>query len=1321
MAHQVSEQHAVLAVSGPEVTLSPRRFSIREGLNELFSVRVIANSPDNAIDLEEIVGRAALFQLSGGQLHAQYGTRRWTGIIAHAEQVHVSEKQRGSETPGESTYYFHLVPAFWLTTQRRETRIFQHTKIPYIIRTILKEWGIESINELNGFYREHDYIVQYDETDYAFIKRLCEWAGINFYFKFQVLDKDGWERGTKDKPRSEGELSNESEAAKARREREEERDRENRKADANMHAGWTTINEPGEPDDATHEDDKQLDPSAAVPLKLAFSDGVHENEPRALPIHYVEEPNEAAQEEFVTECRLEYNVAPGHHVIRDFDYRGKLDYDLSTSEKEKAERPEDFYEQYHYMPGAFEAVMDTPELDVGDKPDGYKHLQKEVGEEMAQRRFHADRYNRSRIRFVTNCVDLGPGVVFTINHHPRADLDLKKYLVRKFTLEGTVNDKWTYEGEAQFQSEPCYPQLTVPKPRIRGLQSAIVTGPKGGEEIHCDELGRVKVQFIWDRDGVYDDSSSCWVRVSHDWAGTGFGTQYIPRVGQEVLVAFLEGDPDLPIIVGRNYNGINKVPYELPVFKERSTWKTDSTPKADGFSEITFEDLNEKEKIFIQSETDTQKLVKQFETHRIGNNHMTVVGESRTSVVSKLDALMVGERYSLRSIKPPKVNRNDKGKLDKGGDLKIPELGHPSIEPLKTAIELKDKRVVFTTGQATLSFEDDNVRMEAAGNITVKAKGGDCIIEGVKVHLNPSKAPGAQSHKSFKLPDHDGWDFHAADALKDLKQEALKREKGIARLKPPKPDFVSDEMPELHKCFLMATLIHCMHPDSPREPCQDEDDDDFHRLYIVPDAPELGSRMPGMEGEGQRGSAHAGKPDVLVRPKDDDDPRQRYNKWGKKDDKGGFVKKHGDYITLKSKVNDKCGNHTRWRVTGFDDGAHTADGKEDWFVEIPGWIAYPKLDNIDITTADIESVISAKTKKERDAENDEISEATGYSDAKDKFTKAEEAYEKDPTDDNEHKRDTAKIERDKKKEAYDELKKEPWKFPVQARIKGLAWAARATPKAYHVTAAACSGPPHKYQILTYPSDSFSIDIGFGKGQFFEPFDSWLKHGFGERGKISTFLGEFKAGINCNVYIGGNAKWAEYNRDHRAFYQYQLKISFEPLISVSAEFAIHLYNALGWFGPWGMAAGKALKAVSHWFDAALKFKATGEIKGEMTWTRKGPDDLSVEHGGSMTGVLTLAVTLDVFAVKKEIVGAGAGGKTNFIIAAKPKKDKLPIDPAVLEVSGEWKGFTVSVYANVKAVVRFSKSWEVAKPKKWGPKDVKPMSWVNGFLRRQYREL
>ncbi len=1340
MAHDGSEQHAVISVSGPKVHLSTRRFSIREGLNQLFNVRIIANSQDPNIDLEEIVGQPALFQLTGGQLQAQYGTRRWTGIVAHAEQVHVD-----SSNSGESTYYFHIVPALWLTTQRRETRIFQHVKIPDIIKAILDEWGIESLNELNGFYREHEYLVQYNETDHAFINRICEWAGITYYFKFQVQESTGWDRGTKTKPEEKPKkvsrfqtrkkrdkaLAVETDATKKRDEREQQ-DRDNRAADANMHSGWTTINEPGEPDDAMHDDDQQLNPSAAVPLKLTFSDGVQDNEPRALPIHYVDEPNDAALEEYITECRLAYNVAPGRYTIRDFDYRGKLDFDLIGTETKAAELPEDFYEQYHYVPGAFKVEADSAELDVGDKPKGYRHLQKEIGDPMAQRRWSAARNNRSVVRFVTNCVDLGPGVVFTMNHHPRADMDLKKYLIRKFTLEGSVNAEWTYEGEAQFQDHPFYPEMRTPKPRIRGLQSAAVVGPSGKEEIFCDELGRVKIQFHWDRDGDYDEKSSCWVRVSHDWAGTGFGTQFLPRIGQEVLVAFLEGDPDSPVIVGRAYNGINKVPYALPTFKERSGWKTDSTPAADGFSEITFEDRKEQEKIFIQAETDVQKLVKQYETHRVGNDQMTVVGEHRTSLVSKLDTIMVGERYLLRSVDPPQEEHNSKGKLKRGDALGIPTLEQPKISPLKTAIELQHKRIIVTTGAATVAFDDKNIRIHADGNISILAKGADCIIEGVKVQLNPGSPPAtAPKPLAFSLPPHDGWKRHVADLLDDLKQKQQRDKINALRLDPPKPpSFVQQDEQELHQCFLMATLVHCMHPDAPREPAQDETRPDFHQLEIVPDPPELAGRVAGMEGEGQRGGVRGyrndndDRPDILVRPTSDDDPRQRYSATGKKLDKGekgGFVKKHGDFITLKSKVHDNCGKgkHTNWRATGFSE-LKTQEGSEDWSLEIPGWI-HSKLDNWNVTTADIEKIVDVTRNADTDWARAKADVETGFGEAESNLRRAEKDHLFQKTDDSERALEQAKRTKELKGNARDKIAKEStkWKAPVQCRINGFSWTAGVRAKRYNVTANACSGPTHKYTILAYPSDRFSIDFGFGKGQLFEPLDSWLKAGFGG-GTTDTFFGEFKLALNSNVYFGGNAKWKEHPRDHRAFYAYQIKLSGEPLFAASAEFGIHLYHVLSWI-PGLQAAGIGARAIKKYLDVAMKLKITGEIKGEVTFNRDGPDDLSGSTAGSITGVLTVSLALDAFFVKKEIAGFGAAGKTDLSMALTPKKDLSPMDPATIIANGQWKGFSVTLYFGIKFVYRGSKSLEIAAPQTFGPYELKPLTWINRTINRQYKDL
>src|SRR5262249_360104 len=131
---------------------------------------------------------------------------------------------------------------------------------------------------------------------------------------------------------------------------------------------------------------------------------------------------------------------------------------------------------------------------------------------------------------------------------------------------------------------PFRPPRTTPRPVVHGSQTAIVTGP-AGMEIYPDEHGRVKVQFHWDREGKHDENSSGWIRVSQEWAGGGYGGVMLPRVGHEVIVDFLEGDPDQPIITGRVYNGTNRVPYGLPAGQSVGGAKSNSTPGGGGYNE----------------------------------------------------------------------------------------------------------------------------------------------------------------------------------------------------------------------------------------------------------------------------------------------------------------------------------------------------------------------------------------------------------------------------------------------------------------------------------------------------------------------------------------------------------------------------------------------------------------------------------------------------------------------------------------------------------------------------------------------------------------
>jgi len=189
------------------------------------------------------------------------------------------------------------------------------------------------------------------------------------------------------------------------------------------------------------------------------------------------------------------------------------------------------------------------------------------------------------------------------------------------------------------------PARITPKPVMKGPQTAVVVGPSG-EEIFTDQYARVKVQFHWDRLGGNDEASSCFVRVSSVWAGSGWGFIQIPRIGQEVIVDFLEGDPDQPIITGRVYNAAQMPPYELPGNATQSGWKSNSSPGGGGWNELRFEDKAGEEEVYFQAEKDHNELVKNNETRNIGNDWVEDVGRDATQSVGNDRTESVGHDKS---------------------------------------------------------------------------------------------------------------------------------------------------------------------------------------------------------------------------------------------------------------------------------------------------------------------------------------------------------------------------------------------------------------------------------------------------------------------------------------------------------------------------------------------------------------------------------------------------------------------------------------------------------------------------------------------------
>jgi type VI secretion system secreted protein VgrG len=288
------------------------------------------------------------------------------------------------------------------------------------------------------------------------------------------------------------------------------------------------------------------------------------------------------------------------------------------------------------------------ELEWYDYPAG--HQEGGEGKALAKTRLEEHRAFSEVMTGASSCRRLAAGDVFQLVEHPLDEL-LDKYVVVRAAHRG--RQLWA-AGEAPGDEAEVYrcelrcirskvpfrPARRVPWPVIPGPQTAIVTGPSG-EEIHTDEHGRVKVQFHWDRQGKKDEKTSCWVRVSQTWAGPGWGSLYLPRIGMEVVVEFLEGDPDRPLVVGAVYNGMNPPPVSLPGDKTKSTVRSASSPGSDGNNELRFEDAKGSEEIYLHAQKDLRVKVENDRDESVGANETIAVGVDRHRRVGRDQTLKV--------------------------------------------------------------------------------------------------------------------------------------------------------------------------------------------------------------------------------------------------------------------------------------------------------------------------------------------------------------------------------------------------------------------------------------------------------------------------------------------------------------------------------------------------------------------------------------------------------------------------------------------------------------------------------------------------------
>ncbi|WP_432728053.1 type VI secretion system Vgr family protein [Variovorax sp. W6] len=455
-----------------------RRLTGREALSQLHDFEVDLLGSSNSIDPKRLLGRPATVAMK-----TESGAPRYLGGV-------IASFGLSEEDARHSFYRMRLRPWLWLATMRSDFRIFQGKTVPDVVADVLQGYGHPVEKRLAREYRVRDYCVQYHESDFSFVSRLCELEGIYYYFRHE----------------------------------------------AQRHVLVFA-------DDiaSSHDPLPGGDTVRFHPLEQAGMTGGGQG------------PNERIHEWSASE-----EIRSGLHFTDEFDPL-KPRADLSCRRELRAGHAHDDFELYEW-------------------PGGYR--QYDDGETCARIRTEEQLSGRCVARGRSNRRELAPGRTFLLAGHPRDDQN-QKYLLTSVDYDLRENLQATEgasagEGSVQrfgFEAQPAghawRPPRITPKPRTRGPQTAIVVGPKN-EEIWVDQYGRVKVQFHWDRWGQRDENSSCWVRVSMAWAGETFGAAALPRIGQEVIVDFLSGDPDCPIITGRVFNAENMPAWRLPDQKNLS-------------------------------------------------------------------------------------------------------------------------------------------------------------------------------------------------------------------------------------------------------------------------------------------------------------------------------------------------------------------------------------------------------------------------------------------------------------------------------------------------------------------------------------------------------------------------------------------------------------------------------------------------------------------------------------------------------------------------------------------------------------------------------
>jgi type VI secretion system secreted protein VgrG len=635
---------------------------VKEAMSAPFTCTVVV-ATDADVAIETFLGAAARLDTHRG------GARRsLQGVVRRVQAL--------GELAAHRFVLMEVVPSLWLLSQRSDVRIFQDMNAVRVVEEVLHRAELYkgarlAIDPSLRALPAREFCVQYNETDLDFVRRLLEHEGVPFYFRH---DDDGGETLVLAGPE-------------------------------HAYAPVATLD------------------GAALRV---LDDGASTHAVETL--RWFDERHE---------------VRTSGVTLRDFDFtRPRAALDMT------GHHPSDVGKLARYE---FPSPTTLSGYDRGARrftAHDTPRLTKIRAEEIA---------TRTRLGGGQgNVTGITPGFSLDVTGHARPELD-RGYVVAEAEHVGQAwsvlpeglrdskrvramlvdagldapdgfDDRYsnrfvTHRLKQEASSVPFRPARATARPVVEGPHTARVVGP-AGEDIHTDEHGRIKVQFHWDREGREDEKSSCWIRCAQGWSGAQWGFVFIPRIGMEVVVQFLDGDPDRPLVTGCVYNGENHPPYNLPEHKTRSTIKTLSTPATGGYNEIRFEDAAGREQMYVQAERDQDTLVKHDRTLTVGRHSTRDIGGDERITVHQNRATQIVEHDTFT------VDGNQETEVHGASGQSVSVDANETVNVGKVLAVTVGKQVVVNCGASTftmdsmgnISLSGTNVSISSVGPVTVNGE-----------------------------------------------------------------------------------------------------------------------------------------------------------------------------------------------------------------------------------------------------------------------------------------------------------------------------------------------------------------------------------------------------------------------------------------------------------------------------------------------------------------------------------------------------------------------------------------------------------------------